>query len=383
MDEMEKRQKPQLHTNWIDPKAKEIVERLQNAGFTTYLVGGCVRDLLAGIHPKDYDIATSAMPEEVYKVIRGSYIIGRRFRLVLVKRGPHQYEVATFRRSASQEEIEAPDTPGSDNFFGTPQEDATRRDFTINALFYDPISNELVDYVDGQSDIDAGILKMIGDPDLRLKEDPIRVLRAIRLTHKLRFSLEENLRSAIQRNAPEVGKSLLPRKREEYLKILRLPDPLATFIELMDLGVLDIILPSLAKLLKQPEHLTIFDSYFRRCHEIIIDSKNPIHLVLPIVLSLHAIYGDDIAHFMKEVEPLFRDEMGLFKIEQAQLFGAIELITPLKNIKYHQRKGSRKQRSFLERETLPFALHTAEQDYRLNAQELLYWKQLISKTATT
>ncbi|MEY4617528.1 MAG: poly(A) polymerase, partial [Pseudomonadota bacterium] len=225
-------QKPTLHANWIEPEARAVVDRLQKAGFQTYLVGGCVRDLLAGIHPKDYDIATSAHPEQVRKIIRGSYIIGKRFQLVLVKRGIHQFEVATFRRNALPEEIEASERSFADNFFGTPQEDAQRRDFTINGLFYDPIRDELIDYVGGRQDIESGLIRMIGDPDYRLKEDPIRILRAIRLSHKLRFSIEETLRSAIEKNSQELVRSILPRKREEYFKLLRLSDPSLVFQEL-------------------------------------------------------------------------------------------------------------------------------------------------------
>ena len=177
---LEIKQKPHLHASWIDPDAVEIVERLQKAGFTTYLVGGCVRDLLVGIHPKDYDIATNALPNEVKRKVWGSYVIGRRFRLVLVKRGEQQFEVATFRRGSKPEDFtEGEDQPVGDNFFGTPEEDALRRDFTINALFYDPIKNELIDYAKAMADIEATTLRMIGDPKTRIIEDPIRSLRAV------------------------------------------------------------------------------------------------------------------------------------------------------------------------------------------------------------
>ena len=174
---MEIKQKPTLHASWIDPDAKEIVRLLQREGFTTYLVGGCVRDLLVGIHPKDFDIATSAEPNQIKRKIRGAYVIGRRFRLVLVKRGLQQYEVATFRRSMSEEDIEAlaatteedpEQTPSpavsGDNYFGTPEQDALRRDFTINALFYDPVKNELIDYANGLADIERRLLRMNVDP---------------------------------------------------------------------------------------------------------------------------------------------------------------------------------------------------------------------------
>jgi len=286
---MEKRQKPSLHSDWIDPEASFIVDRLQRAGFMTYLVGGCVRDLLAGIHPKDFDIATSASPEQVRKHVRGSYIIGKRFPLVLVKRGTRQFEVATFRRNALPEELEGNDQSFVDNFYGSPQEDAQRRDFTVNGLFYDPIKDELIDYVDGIKDIENGFIKMIGDPDQRLKEDPIRILRAIRLSHKLRFSIEESLRLAIENHSQELNRSILPRKREEYFKLMRLDDPSLVFKELHDLKILEHILPTLALLWDQGQNASIIMHYLARTQELSNDSTNTTQLMLPILLSLNKI----------------------------------------------------------------------------------------------
>lgn len=287
---MEKRQKPSLHSDWIDPDATFIVDRLQKAGFNTYLVGGCVRDLLAGIHPKDFDIATSASPEQVRKLIRGSYIIGKRFPLVLVKRGTRQFEVATFRRNALPEEMEGNDQSFVDNFYGSPQEDAQRRDFTVNGLFYDPIGDELIDYVDGIKDIETGYIKMIGNPEQRLKEDPIRILRAIRLSHKLRFSLEESLRLAIENHSQELNRSILPRKREEYFKLMRLDDPSLAFKELHDLKILEHILPSLAYIWDQDNNAKILMHYLARTHDLSIDPTNTTQLMLPILLSLNKIF---------------------------------------------------------------------------------------------
>src|SRR5262249_29235348 len=141
-------------------------------GFTTFLVGGCVRDLLLGKHPKDYDIATNARPQDVRRMIHNSFIIGKRFRLVLVKRGDVQYEVATFRRDLRPDENVEELPGGADNIFGTPEEDARRRDFTVNGLFYDPVQHKLFDYVEAAADLEHGVVRMIGDPDVRLAEDP-------------------------------------------------------------------------------------------------------------------------------------------------------------------------------------------------------------------
>src|ERR1700722_9571945 len=183
--------KPQLHQDWIDPHAYGIVKALQRAGYTTYLVGGCVRDLLLNVAPKDFDIATSALPEEVRKVIYRSYVIGKRFRLVLVRREEQQFEVATFRREVRPDEM-GEETPASfgDNVFGTPEEDAQRRDFTINGLFYDPVANQLIDFAEGLPDLENFVVRMIGDPAKRLLEDPIRIMRALRLKHMIGFVLD-------------------------------------------------------------------------------------------------------------------------------------------------------------------------------------------------
>src|ERR1035437_4250249 len=140
--------KPHLHQDWVDPHAVGIIRALQKKGFITYLVGGCVRDLLIGIHPKDFDIATTAKPDEVKRTIHRAYVIGKRFRLVLVRRDELQFEVATFRHELREDESRI-DLPAGDNIFGTAEEDAQRRDFTINGLFYDPIGDQLIDFAEG------------------------------------------------------------------------------------------------------------------------------------------------------------------------------------------------------------------------------------------
>lgn len=381
--DMEKRQKPRLHTDWVDYHAKDIVYRLQKAGYQTYLVGGCVRDLLAGIHPKDYDIATSAEPEEVREHIRGSYLIGRRFRLVLVRRGEKQFEVATFRRTASTEEMSEAEgeTPKSiDNFFGTPEEDAVRRDFTVNALFYDPVKDELIDYINGQEDVDNGLIRIIGDADTRLKEDPIRILRAIRLSHKLKFTIEPTLRRAIERNADELNRAIMPRKREEYLKILRLPDPALAFHEMYDLGLLKILLPSLHAIFEEPQKREVLEWYLHRTSQWAHGQTDPVHLLAPLFMALAEIYvWENLTHLEEQIEHIFRDEMGVFKAEHAALFHSLELHATLKNLDRHLRKGARRQQAFLGRENLPLALKMAEIAFHLNPAELLYWKEQLKR----
>jgi len=237
---MQVTKKPRLHQDWIDPHAAGIIKALQRQNFTTYLVGGCVRDLLLGMAPKDFDIVTSARPDQVKRIIHKAYVIGKRFRLVLVKRDDQQFEVATFRRDVREDE-NAEELPSGDNIFGTPEEDAQRRDFTINSLFYDPVGDQLIDYANGLQDLEARLVRMIGDPNKRLLEDPIRILRALRLAHMVDFTLEEDLRRGMQVHASCLAASALPRRREEILKLLRLKDPGLAFIEAYDLGILHIL----------------------------------------------------------------------------------------------------------------------------------------------
>src|SRR4051812_15952762 len=179
----------------IDPDALKVLYRLREHDHVAYLVGGSVRDLLLSRRPKDFDIGTSAHPYQVKKLFRNCWIIGRRFRLAHVRFGPKVIEVATFRRQLQpgeeivQDGVPVPDpsTPEGqhlihhDNTFGSPEEDAFRRDFTINALFYDIATFSVIDYVSGLDDLQAGIVRSIGDPQVRFREDPVRMIRAIAL----------------------------------------------------------------------------------------------------------------------------------------------------------------------------------------------------------
>jgi poly(A) polymerase len=272
------RQVPGLHRDWIDSTAFRIVQVLQTSGYETYLVGGCVRDLLVGVHPKDFDIATNAMPDQVRKKIPYSFIIGRRFRLVLVKRGLSQFEIATFRRSPGPEDLENDLSPSGDNFYGTVEEDAKRRDFTINSIFYDPVKDQILDFCHGIADINSRTLRMIGPAKERLLEDSIRILRAVRLAHKLGFQFDEEMREGLLQTCHALKDSALPRRREEYLKILKLEDPLRTFYEMYDLGVLQHALPSLHALFENSEKAEVFTIYFRQWQELARSKMDPVEL---------------------------------------------------------------------------------------------------------
>ncbi len=378
--------KPQLHEDWIDSHAYRIVKNLQDGGFETYLVGGCVRDLLVGIHPKDFDIATNASPQQVRKKVSNSYIIGRRFRLVLVKRGDQQFEIATFRRNVTAEEQadESSNIEG-DNYFGTCEEDARRRDFTINALFYDPVHHKLIDYCNGLKDIEERVLRMIGDPKERLIEDSIRILRAIRLSQKINFVIDTDMRNAIVECASELKKSVLPRRREEYLKFLRLDDPMLAFTEMYDLGVLKEILPGIQNIFENPDKLEIFSSYINRIAEVDIDTKNPTELFIAFMYAfVKAQYGEGELNWHDIEEDVrfnafTRDEVGIFKQEISIFFHTMKTVTGLKKRDYYARKGERRQAAFVKNESFVLALKIAQMDFSLSAHDVYFWIHQFNK----
>jgi len=237
----------------IDPDALKVLYRLRQAEHIAYLVGGSVRDLLLGRRPKDFDIGTSAHPAQVKKLFRNCWIIGRRFRLAHVKFGTKIIEVATFRRQLAPGEevvaegVPAPD-PGTaegrhlihhDNTFGTPEEDAFRRDFTVNALAYNIEDFSIIDYVGGLDDLAARVVRSIGDPEVRIHEDPVRMLRAVALASRLDFTIDAPLADAIRKHRGEIARSSLPRLIEEYYKILRAGASEKTFRALHDIGLLE------------------------------------------------------------------------------------------------------------------------------------------------
>jgi poly(A) polymerase len=230
----------------IDPNVLKILYRLDAADYTAYLVGGGVRDLMMGRRPKDFDIATSAHPQQVRDLFRNSRLIGRRFRLVHIFFGQQNIEVSTFRRRA--EDVAEGDDPmiRHDNTFGTPEEDAFRRDFTINALFYDPHSFEVIDYVGGVPDLEARLIRTIGDPEVRMREDPVRMIRAVRFATKLNFEIEPATRAAIEHHSGDLAKSSVPRLVEEILRTLSFKGAERALFLMEQLGLLEVLLPQLS-----------------------------------------------------------------------------------------------------------------------------------------
>jgi poly(A) polymerase len=293
----------------LDQDALRVISRLERQGFEAYLVGGCVRDLLVGRRPKDFDVATNAHPRQIKRLFRNGRIIGRRFRLVHIYYGQHIVETATFRRDPERNESEAEDrddlaaedspspvppsssaserTPRSvrsarpsararpapasetrprrsesggpaesaesdlddlliteDNVFGTAEEDARRRDFTVNALFLDPTRRRIIDYVGGLEDLEKGILCTIGDPTVRMAEDPVRILRAVKFATRLGFRIQDDTWSAMCALAPSLSRSAPPRVLEEILRLMRSGTALGAMRMLRASGALRIILPA-------------------------------------------------------------------------------------------------------------------------------------------
>ncbi len=233
----------------LDLDAEKVVRRLTTSGHEAYLVGGCVRDLLVGHRPKDFDVATSARPEEVRALFRNSRIIGRRFRLVhvLFPHG-HVVETATFRRNPPSESQGADDSLLiiSDNFFGEAHEDAQRRDFTINGLFYDVEQQTVLDWVGGMEHIKSRTLQTIGDPIVRFQEDPVRMLRAVKFAARIDFGIAPEVYDAAVQCRGALAMAARPRLSEEVLRLMRGGASQRSIWLLWEMGLLDVLLPELS-----------------------------------------------------------------------------------------------------------------------------------------
>ena len=233
-----------------------VIEILQHAGYEAYLVGGGIRDLLLGKHPKDFDVATSAKPAEVQKLFRKARIIGRRFQIVHVRMGPEIIEVTTFRGSAENSHLQQANASGMlvrDNVFGSVEDDAVRRDFTMNALYYDPSNHEVLDFVGGYDDLEDGMIRIIGDPETRYREDPVRMLRAVRFVGKLGLQLEPDTAEPIRRLAPLLRDVSPSRLFDEILKLLQAGHGQATFPELVKYDLLRPLFPQTEALLSEAD----------------------------------------------------------------------------------------------------------------------------------
>ncbi len=271
----------------IDSDALKVLYRLHQNHHTAYLVGGSVRDLLLNRRPKDFDIGTSAHPYQVKRLFKNCWIIGRRFRLAHVRFGPKTIEVATFRRQVSAQELAAEEASPAiplgdgdsderdrlvhrDNTFGTPEEDAFRRDFTINALFYDIGSFSIIDYTGGLHDLRDGLIRCIGDPAERFQEDPVRMLRAVAMAARLGFRIDPPIDRAIATHRGEIARSAPARLIEELYKLMRSGASEQAFRMLGERRLLEPIAPELQAAAGERlwRTLAAVDTYRKRFEEI-------------------------------------------------------------------------------------------------------------------
>ena len=291
----------------IDPDALKVLYRLRKFNHAAYLVGGSVRDLVLERQPKDFDIGTSAHPNEVKRIFRNCWIIGRRFRLAHVKFGQKTIEVATFRKQVPMaaapptNDRETPEPASTatddsalprreirrDNTFGTPEEDAFRRDFTINALFYDISTFAIIDYVGGMDDLQNRLIRCIGNPDERFIEDPVRMLRAVAFAARLDFRIDAPVRDAISRNHTEIKHASPARLIEELYKLLRSGVSTKTFKELSKSGLLQHIAPEVeqrksAGLWRSLDALDAYRSQFAKAPDTLSNTILLGSLVVPV-----------------------------------------------------------------------------------------------------
>ncbi len=256
----------------IDPEALRILSRLHHHGFTAYLVGGCVRDLLLGKKPKDFDVATDAHPRQVRDLFRNSRLIGRRFRLAHVYFPGGKYiEVSTFRRHSEFEEADPQAHPHSDNAFGTPGEDALRRDITINGVFYNISDFSLVDYVGGLEDLRQGIIRCIGDPEEKFIQDPVRMIRVIRHAARTGFRIEENTYRSLLTHVENLRLCSPARVRAEFLRELREGSAKESIRLMIETGMLFVLFPSFLAPFEDEKR----KEYFLNC----IETLDQLHLL--------------------------------------------------------------------------------------------------------
>jgi len=311
----------------IDPDALTVLYRLKHGGYTAYLVGGAVRDLLMGRTPKDFDVGTDAHPRDIKRLFRNCFLIGRRFRLAHIRFGTKVIETCTFRKEPPPgtipETVEAETSVHHhENTFGTPEEDAHRRDFTINGLFYDIRTFSVIDYVGGLQDLEKRVVRCIGDPDVRYREDPVRMLRAIRFSTRFGFSIDNTTLAAISRNSMEINKASTARLLEEIYRLFYPGCVAATFRLLQDEGLFHELFADVPVLVKEA---AAADSGFWR-HLNALDCLARAGQVLTPDVMLGALFGDAIRRRTAELGPTARTG--------AMMEAAAEVLTPF-FAKYH------------------------------------------------
>ena len=383
----------------IDPDALKVLYRLHEHHYIAYLVGGSVRDLLLKRRPKDFDIGTSAHPHQVKKLFRNCWIIGRRFRLAHVKYGNKVIEVATFRRHFAASES-TPETEGvvadagvvdgdqdgpparrraddhlihRDNTYGTPEEDAFRRDFTVNALFYDIGTFSIIDYVGGLEDLDARVIRCIGDPDVRFLEDPVRMLRAVVLAARLEFEIDGPALESIATHRHEIARSAPPRLLEEYYKILRSGHAEGALKQLRATGLLKAITPELSGAAEAVwRSVGALDRYRAQFESAPESMTNPIlagTLLFPLGLAGRRRFSADALER--------RVELGLLPIPRRDV-ERLQQILALQPRLLDIQASPRAQRALLHRSVLPETLTWVE-IHGERPDVVAHWRALLAE----
>ncbi len=394
----------------IDPDALKVLYRLHQNGYAAYLVGGSVRDLLLNRMPKDFDIGTSAHPYQVKRLFRNCWIIGRRFRLAHVRYGTKTIEVATFRRQVTQGELDAaaaeeqlqaeqaraagvPDSATTDaerdrlvhrdNTFGTPEEDAFRRDFTINALFYDIATFSIIDYTNGLDDLRAGLLRCIGDPVERFQEDPVRMLRAVAMAARLGFSIDPPIDRAIDSHRGDIARAAPARLIEEFYKLLRSGSAEQAFRMLADRRLLEPMAPELQEQAGSRlwESLAALDAYRRRFAAAPETLTNAILLgsmLLPLGYSLRTLAPPPLQDGDFRKEP--RLSLGMLPLARRDV-ERLRQILGLQRRLADQSLSPRARRALMHRGPFKEALTWLE--IHGNAPDVLeHWRGFIEAAAT-
>lgn len=305
------RPKHNISRNDISPNALKVLYRLHRAGFSAYLVGGCIRDILLGHHPKDFDIATNASPEQIKDLFSNCRLIGRRFRLAHVHFGRDIIEVATFRSYHAASAVQ--NVHGMilrDNVYGSIEEDVLRRDFTINALYYNIADFSVVDFVSGMKDLQDKKLNLIGDPQVRYREDPVRMLRAIRFASKLGFTIAPQSAKAIHTLSALLANIPAARLFEEYSKLFLTGHAFDTFKMLCEYGLFKQLFPSTDKFLSN--NILFLENALRNTDSRVLAGKSVAPSFLLAVFSWYPLLEQ-----AKSIE--YNDAMDLVLSEQQRI----------------------------------------------------------------
>jgi len=316
--------KHKIKIDQIDDGAIEILETLQENGFKAYLVGGSVRDLLLGYTPKDYDISTNALPEEVKEIFPSCFLVGKRFRLAHVRLDHKVYEVSTFRKGDNEDDT----LIYNDNEWGTEQEDVMRRDFTVNGLFYDNRKEVIIDYVGGVEDAKKNILRCIGNPHIRFKQDPVRMIRLLKFRARFGLVPDEEMLEALFALRSEVLKSSPARMLEEFLRMLESGASVPFLKNLQEHGFLQILLPNLAGFFETPLENTIYNFLGEVDRIVVAERKRPPRRSVLVACLVFPILQDH-SHELYKQNP---KKVHLGKIYQEAQDLTVDLFDPVLRI---------------------------------------------------